>query len=123
MATKKKNSIHKTKQPAGDAHSVELRLASKPPTDDSTTPGGAEASREDTGKLSALNAAALVLAESADPMNCQEMIAIMAEKGLWTSPAGKTPGSTLYSSILKEIRSKGAQSRFQKVSRGKFART
>ena len=58
-----------------------------------------------------------------EPMNCQELIAVMAQKSLWTSPAGKTPAATLYSSILKEIRTKGAQSRFQKVSRGKFAHT
>ncbi len=47
----------------------------------------------------------------------------MASKGLWTSPSGKTPAATLYSSILKEIRTKGAQGRFRKVARGKFAHT
>ena len=52
-----------------------------------------------TGKLSALDAAAKVLQESGQPMNCQEMIQVMADKGYWTSPAGKTPSATLYSSI------------------------
>src|SRR6516162_2912399 len=38
-----------------------------------------------TGKLSALDAAAKVLQESGQSMNCQEMIKAMAAKGYWTS--------------------------------------
>ena len=53
-------------------------------------------------------------------MNCQEMIKAMAEKGYWTSPAGKTPAATLYSSILRELKSKAKQARFQKTARGQF---
>jgi hypothetical protein len=41
----------------------------------------------------------------------------------WTSPGGKTPGSTLYASIFQEIKSKGKDSRFRKTERGKFAAT
>jgi hypothetical protein len=74
-----------------------------------------------TGKLSALDAAAKVLQESGQPMNCQEMIHAMANKGYWTSPAGKTPASTLYSSILRELKAKAKQARFQKTARGQFA--
>ena len=33
-------------------------------------------------------------------------------KGLWTPGAGKTPEQTLYSSIKREIASKGGASRF-----------
>jgi hypothetical protein len=47
----------------------------------------------------------------------------MAAKGYWTSPGGKTPAATLYSALLREIKVKGAQARFQKTERGKFART
>jgi hypothetical protein len=72
------------------------------------------------GKLSALDAAAKVLQEAGQPMNCQEMINAMAAKGYWTSPAGKTPAATLYSSILRELKSKGKQARFQKTARGQF---
>ena len=54
-------------------------------------------------------------------MNCQEMIKAMAEKGYWTSPGGKTPQATLYSAILREIATKGSNSRFVKAERGKFA--
>jgi len=72
-------------------------------------------------KLSALEAAVRLLGETGQAMNCQEMIAAMAAKGYWTSPGGKTPSATLYTSILKEITTKGAESRFVKVERGRFA--
>jgi HB1, ASXL, restriction endonuclease HTH domain len=74
-------------------------------------------------RASALDAAAKVLAEEGRPMTCQEMITAMAEKGYWTSPGGKTPASTLYSAILREMQTKAAISRFVKTERGKFART
>jgi hypothetical protein len=72
-------------------------------------------------KLSALDAAAQVLAEEGRPMTCPEMIDAMAAKGYWTSPGGKTPSATLYSAILSEL-AKGAASRFVKTERGKFSR-
>ncbi|MBC7853069.1 MAG: winged helix-turn-helix domain-containing protein, partial [Pirellulaceae bacterium] len=72
-------------------------------------------------KLSAINAAAQVLADSKDPMTCQELIEAMEKRGLWTSPGGKTPAATLYSAILREIQNRGADSRFKKTERGKFA--
>jgi len=74
-------------------------------------------------KLSALDAAAQVLTEAGQPMACKEMIEAMATKGYWSSPGGKTPASTLYSAITKEIATKGKESRFQKTDRGRFART
>ena len=72
-------------------------------------------------KLSALDAAAKLLAEVAEPMNCQEMIKGMADKGYWASPGGQTPHATLYSAILRELKTKGAEARFRKTERGKFA--
>src|SRR5262249_33721923 len=72
-------------------------------------------------KLSALDAAAQVLAGASAPLNCQEMIDAMAAQGLWSSPAGKTPAATLYSALLRELQTKGDQSRFVKAERGKFA--
>jgi hypothetical protein len=72
-------------------------------------------------KVSALDAAARVLGEAKEPMNCQEMIEAMAAKGYWKSPGGKTPHATLYSAILREIDKKGKESRFKKAERGKFA--
>jgi hypothetical protein len=79
----------------------------------------------DTGvgkKLSALDAAARVLAEAGGALNCQQMIAAMAAKGYWTSPGGKTPWATLYSAILRELATQGVQARFVKTQRGQFAR-
>lgn len=73
-------------------------------------------------KISALDGAARVLAETGQPMNCQELIDAMAQRGYWTSPGGKTPPATLYSAIIREIVVKGANSRFQKADRGKFCR-
>jgi hypothetical protein len=50
------------------------------------------------------------------------MIGVMAVKGYWISPGGKTPDATIYSAILREIDTKGAEARFVKVEKGKFAR-
>ena len=71
-------------------------------------------------KTSALDAAAKVLAEQGKPMNCQEMIDAMAAKGYWHSPGGKTPSATLYSAILRELKTKKSEARFRKTERGKF---
>ena len=71
-------------------------------------------------KTSALDAAAKVLGEQGKPMNCQEMIDAMAAKGYWTSPGGQTPSATLYSAILRELKTKKSEARFRKTERGKF---
>jgi hypothetical protein len=73
-------------------------------------------------KLSALDAAAKVLGETGRSMSCQELITAMAAKGYWSSPKGRTPASTLYSSILRELQTQGEQARFVKTERGRFAR-
>ncbi|MCO6455486.1 MAG: winged helix-turn-helix domain-containing protein [Pirellulaceae bacterium] len=72
-------------------------------------------------KVSAIDAAAQVLAGAKEPMNAKQMIEAMAAKGLWTSPGGKTPHATLYSAILREINEKGKDARFKKTERGRFA--
>jgi hypothetical protein len=71
-------------------------------------------------RLSALDAAAKVLAETGQPMRCTELIAAMTARGYWTSPAGKTPASTLYAAFLRELRTKKDQARFRKTECGKF---
>lgn len=80
----------------------------------------AKATKKRDGKTSALDAAAQVLAESKEPMGTKSMIEQMAAKGLWTSPGGQTPHATLYSAILREINTKGADARFVKTDRGRF---
>ena len=71
-------------------------------------------------RVSALDAAAQVLAASEVPMRAKEMIAAMEAKGLWRSPGGKTPEATLYAAIIREIAAKGAAARFKKHERGVF---
>ena len=72
-------------------------------------------------RVSALDAAAEVLQTASEPMNCKDLITSMATRGLWTSPAGKTPHATLYSAILRELATRGVKARFRKVERGRFA--
>jgi hypothetical protein len=84
-------------------------------------PKKAKAPQAAPGKLSAINAAAQILATSAEPLNTKQMIEQMASKGLWTSPGGATPHATLYSAILREIQVKGKDARFKKTERGHFA--
>ncbi len=72
-------------------------------------------------RLSALDAAAAVLKKSGKPMRSRELITAMAERGLWTSPGGKTPHATLYAALIREIAAKGKGARFTKTERGLFA--
>ena len=96
----------KTKTKAAKATKKATTRKAKPPKDK---------------KLSAIDAAAQVLAGAKEPMNAKEMIEAMASKKLWTSPGGKTPHATLYSAIIREISVKGKESRFKKTDRGNFA--
>ena len=93
-----------------DAKPVDAKPDSKP----------AETKKRKRTGMSAIDAAAKVLSEAGEPMNCQAMIDAMAAKGYWTSPGGKTPAATLYAAIVREINVKGAESRFTKVDRGQF---
>ena len=71
-------------------------------------------------KLSMIKAALQVLQERKVPMTCPEMIDVMATEGLWVSPGGKTPASTLYAAIGRSIKDDGKASAFRKTERGKF---
>jgi len=94
----------------------------------SSTPGGEtaavdpkpreKAERAD-GKMSGLDAAAKVLAEAAEPLNCQAIVERALAQGYWQT-AGKTPSATVYAAIVREIAQKGDASRFAKAGRGKF---
>jgi hypothetical protein len=61
-----------------------------------------------------------VLSESQQTMTCPELIAAMAARGYWTSPAGKTPQATLRAALTREIKLKKDQARFRKTAPGKF---
>ncbi len=71
-------------------------------------------------RVSALDAAAQVIAGAKVPMRAKEMIAEMEAKGLWKSPGGKTPEATLYAAIIREIAAKGDKARFKKHDKGVF---
>ena len=106
----------KKAEPQATETKVEATSAAKPGKEKKT-----DAPRKIDGKLSALDAAAKVLAEAGEPMTSKAMIDAMATKGYWTSPGGKTPQATLYAAILREIQTKGAEARFTKTERGHFA--
>ena len=81
----------------------------------------AESKSPDSSKLSQIAAAERVLADSGEPMTCKAMVEAMSAKGYWSSPDGKTPEATLYASLLRQIRDKGADATFQKTGRGLVA--
>jgi HB1, ASXL, restriction endonuclease HTH domain len=114
MPAKKKSTKAPKDAPATTA-ATEDAVDAKP----AKTPKKAKA--EKPKKVSALDAAARVLAEAATPMTTKEMVEQMAVKGYWTSPGGQTPAATLYSAIIRELAVKGKDSRFKKTERGKFA--
>ena len=120
--------------PADDAATTAATVATTgdaeaPATPDTTAPAGG-----DTGdpvatggkRMGLVSAAIHVLEEAGDgaAMNCLQMVEQITAKGYWRPQRnGKTPHCTLYSALLREIRDKGAASRFRKVERGKFALT
>jgi hypothetical protein len=117
MSAKKKR-VHTTPSPAAKK---------KPPTKQAATAlSDTKRAPASTGvpaakRYSALDAAALVLRESGQPLSCPELIAQMTAKGYWSSPKGKTPSATLYAALTREVRRKGDAARFIKTGPGRFA--
>ncbi len=74
-------------------------------------------------RVSALDAAAQILAKSEVPLRAKELIAQMEASGLWKSPGGRTPEATLYAAITREIATKGTMARFKKHDKGVFVAT
>ena len=97
------------------------RAATRKATGKKTTPASKPAAKRTNGKMSALDAAAKVLAEAKEPLSSKDMVDRMAAKGYWKSPGGKTPQATLYAAIIREIATKGKEARFKKTDRGQFA--
>jgi hypothetical protein len=119
----KKNTTKKTttKRTQPDPNLVPLSEAMKKPaakTKGKRAPKATTPAKEQ--KLSALDAAAMVLKDNGEPMTCRAMIEAMAAKKLWTSTA-PTPHATLSSAILREMTHKKRDSRFKKTGRGLFA--
>ena len=89
--------------------------------DDTTQTAGPNISTADqpASKMSGLDGAARVLAEAGVPLGSNEITKLMIEKGYWKSD-GLTPSATIYSAMLREIKTKGDASRFRKAAPGKF---
>lgn len=79
---------------------------------DTQTPAPECATAKKAKKVSLLDLAAKILADTGEALNCKELVAKAKETG-WVS-IGKTPEQTLYSGIFREIKEKGEASRFNK---------
>jgi hypothetical protein len=53
------------------------------------------------------------------PLHCRELVRIMLSKGYWTTK-GRTPAATLYVALRRDIKGKGAGSRFRHAGKGLF---
>jgi hypothetical protein len=60
-----------------------------------------------------------VLRETKTPMDCKAIVEKVLAKGVWQTQ-GKTPHSTLYAAVIREIAKLGDKARFRKVDRGMF---
>ena len=69
-------------------------------------------------KPSGLDLAAKVLAEAKDPLKAKTIAESVIAAGWKTS--GATPHATLYAAMIREIKAKGKDARFEKVDRGQF---
>jgi hypothetical protein len=88
----------KKKRPSSDpAPTAQKKKSAQPTSESKSAPAAAAPAARTSAKLSALDAAALVL-----------RIVQMAAQGYWSSPHGKTPASTLYAAIAREVKVKGA---------------
>ena len=102
------------------------KAAAKPPTAANSAKPAKKADnpkatqRGATSRMSGLDAAARILAESKKALNCKELVAEAFKKNLWKSE-GATPEATIYAAIIREIASKGSDARFKKTERGRFA--
>jgi len=96
----------------------------KSPAKRHTGERAANGAKQGAKPMSLLDAAAHLLSlGTGDPMRCKDIVDLAVKRNLWTPGKGKTPASTLYAAIHREIKAKGDASRFVKAERGKFALT
>jgi hypothetical protein len=117
----KKNATQQASTKTVKAEKAKATTPAKTAKGKATPAKATKPTKGDAKKLSQIEAAFAVLAKAGEPMNCKAMVEAMTTQGLWTSPGGATPDATLYSSILREINTKGKDARFKKVDRGQFA--
>ena len=106
---KKANSKQKSKKATG---------SSKEPTPEKQ-PNTGQRRGNGAKRASGLDAAVQVLGEAGEPMSCKAIVEKMLAAGLWQTK-GKSPASTIYAAIIREIAAKGEKARFKKTDRGKF---
>src|SRR6266540_1777785 len=70
--------------------------------------------------MTVLDAVAKVLDETPEGLHYREITQRVIAQGLW-SPAGRTPEATVASRLTSEIKKKGIDSRFRRVSPGVYA--
>ena len=119
LATTKKAATDKT---APEKAKAEMQRATSETPDAKTTAAEPKTRKKPVrkdGTMSGLDAAAKVLAEAGEPLNCKTIVERAVEKGYWKT-GGKTPSATVYAAIIREIAKKGEASRFAKAERGKF---
>jgi len=126
-------SAQRLRKRLGDAANGAAK-ADKPTKDAKAEPGRDTGERGATGgqpnadaattakAMSLMDAAVHILSlGTGDPMRCKDIVDLVVKRQLWTPGKGKTPASTLYAAILREITTKGDACRFVKTERGKFA--
>lgn len=111
--------IQAAKERLGAKPATEV-AAAQAPAKSAKRRGAATDKTAEPKALSGLDAAAQVLREAGEPMNAQDLVARILERGLWKTE-GKTPAATIYAAMIREVQAKGSASRFQKVDRGRFA--
>ena len=105
-------------------YEAEATKDAKSPAKRDTGERAANGAKQGAKPTSLLDAAAHLLSlGTGDPMRCKDIVDLAVKRNLWTPGKGKTPASTLYAAIHREIKAKGDASRFVKAERGKFALT
>jgi len=129
MATKKTTTKKATTKKTASKGGTKKKAASKKRTTKSAAKAPAKTATQQRKtkaatkpakekKPSGLNLAAKVLTESKEPLAAKAIAERAIAAGWKTS--GKTPHATLYAAMIREIRDKGKDSRFEKVDRGLF---
>lgn len=65
-------------------------------------------------KTSLIKAAVAILERSEEALGAKQLVERAKAEGLWTPGEGKTPEQTLYSAMVREIKTKGDSARFTK---------
>ncbi|MCI0364109.1 MAG: winged helix-turn-helix domain-containing protein [Phycisphaerales bacterium] len=124
MTSKMKQPMDKsksvTKAPVATEAGAKPKRAAETKPQRQVQPKPPKRSKGSSERMSALDAAAKVLKDHGQPMNCGEIVEAMLKRGLW-STNGKTPSATLYSALLRQIQTKGKDAQFRRIGRGKFA--